>query len=264
VTARLEGKVAVITGAASGIGAATARRFLREGAHLMLADVNDELLGEIARELDAEGGVVAFQKTDVSDGGEVERLMQSAADRFGKIDVVFNNAGIGAYGKTPDLDLETWHRVIDVDLHSVFYGCRAAIPHLRRNGGGAIVNTASISGLFADYGLAAYNAAKGAVVNYTRTVAIDHARENIRANSVCPGAVETALTAAMLTLPNVVEEYARLIPMGRVGRAEEIAAAVAFLASDDASYITGAAIVIDGGLTAATGQVNFSRMIGES
>ena len=173
----------------------------------------------------------------------------------------FNNAGIDTYGKTPDLDPDAWHRVIDVDLHSVFYGCRAAIPHLRAVGGGAIVNTASISGLFGDYGLAAYNAAKGAVVNYTRTAAIDHARENIRINAVCPGPVDTALAAPLIANPTLSAGYRELIPMGRVGRAEEIAGAVAFLASEDASYMTGTMIVVDGGVTAATGQPNFTRAI---
>ncbi len=258
MSGRFEGKVAVITGAASGIGAATARRLRREGARLMLGDLNEEGGQKIAKEL----GDAAFRALDVSVLADVEGLMQTAVDRFGKIDIVFNNAGIGAFGRTPDLDPEMWHRIIDVDLHSVFYGCRAAIPHLRKNGGGAIVNTASISGLFADYGLAAYNAAKAGVVNYTRAVAIDHARENIRVNSVCPGPIDTALTAPLMSVEAVIDEYNRLIPMGRVGKPEEIAATVAFLASDDASYITGAAIVVDGGLTAATGQINFMRIVG--
>jgi meso-butanediol dehydrogenase/(S,S)-butanediol dehydrogenase/diacetyl reductase len=259
---RFDGKVVVITGASSGIGAATARRFHREGARLVLADLNDEGGAGITRELGGATGTAVFRHVDVSELSQVEGSMDHAVERFGKIDVVFNNAGIGAFGKTPDLDPVIWHQVIAVDLHSVFYGCRAAIPHLRKNGGGVIVNTASISGLFADYGLAAYNAAKGAVVNYTRTVAIDHARENIRVNCVCPGPIDTALTAPMMSMSQIVEEYERLIPMGRVGRAEEIAGAVAFLASNDASYVTGAAIVVDGGLTAATGQVNFTRAMG--
>ncbi len=260
---RLEGKIAVITGAASGIGAATARRFRSEGASLMLADVNESGGRAVAEELGRGRAPVAFETVDVSDMAQVERLMQAAVDRFGRLDIVFNNAGVGAYGKSPDLDPAVWHQVIAVDLHSVFYGCRAAIPLLRKSGGGAIVNTASISGLFGDYGLSAYNAAKGAVVNYTRTLGIDHARENIRVNCVCPGPIDTALTGPVLAMPAAVEQYNQLIPMGRIGRADEVAAVVAFLASDDASYITAAAIVVDGGVTAATGQPNFSRLMGE-
>jgi meso-butanediol dehydrogenase/(S,S)-butanediol dehydrogenase/diacetyl reductase len=256
---RFDGKVVLITGAASGIGAATARRFAREGARLMLGDLNEEGGAAIAKEIAGGGDSAAFQATDVRDLAQVEALTNAAVERFGRLDVVFNNAGIGTYGQTPDLDPEVWHDVIATDLHSVFYGCRAAIPHLRSSGGGAIVNTASISGLSGDYGLAVYNAAKGGVVNYTRTVAIDHAHENIRVNAVCPGPVESALTAPLLANEKLVEEYRKLVPMGRVGQPEEIADVVAFLASEDARYVTGAAIVVDGGLMATTGQPNFTR-----
>ena len=261
--AQLKNKVTVITGAASGIGAATARRFAREGARLLLGDLNEAGGEALADELSRAGVAARFHRTDVRQAAEVEALMQRAVDLHGRLDVVFNNAGIGAYGKTPDLDLEVWRQVISIDLDGVFYGCRFAIPHMRRTGGGAIINTASISGLFGDYGLVAYNAAKGAVVNLTRAVAIDHARENIRVNAVCPGPIETPLLGPLLTLREAREKYAELIPMGRVGQPDEIASAVAFLASDDASYITGAALVIDGGVTAATGQPSFSRLMGE-
>jgi meso-butanediol dehydrogenase/(S,S)-butanediol dehydrogenase/diacetyl reductase len=258
---RFEDRVVLVTGAASGIGAAAARRFAAEGARLVLGDVNASGVADLAKQLDPSGRRAAAREADVSDRAAVEALTDEAVERFGRLDVVFNNAGIGAFGKTPDIDPEAWHRVFAVDVHSVFYGCRAAIPHLRAVGGGTIVNTASISGLAGDYGLSAYNAAKGAVVNYTRAAAIEHARENIRINAVCPGPVQTPLAQSLIDHPRVAPEYRKLVPMGRAGRAEEVAAAVAFLASDDASYITGAMLVVDGGLTAATGQPDFHGLL---
>ncbi len=259
MTQRFKGKVACITGAASGIGAATARRMASEGAALMLVDIDEAGLAAVSRDLDASRTVTRV--VDVREREQVDAAILETVERLGGIDILFNNAGISAYGESPDLDPEVWHNVMAVDLHSVFYGTRAAVPHMRSRGGGAIVNTASISGLFGDFGLGAYNAAKGAVVNYTRSSAIDHAKDGIRINAVCPGPIDTAIIAVAKQFPAVMEEWNRNVPLGRIGRAEEVAGAVAFLCSTDASYITGAMLVIDGGVTAATGQVNFTRAL---
>jgi meso-butanediol dehydrogenase/(S,S)-butanediol dehydrogenase/diacetyl reductase len=257
---RFESKVVLITGAASGIGAASARRFAAEGARLALGDLNEAGCAAAARELDPSGARVLARGLDVRELEAVEAFTRAAVERFGRLDVVFNNAGIGTFGLVPEMDPKVWRDIIDVDLNSVYYGCRAAIPHLVAGGGGAIVNTASISGLGGDYGLAAYNAAKGAVVNLTRSLALDHARDGIRTNAVCPGPIETALTAPMLGIPALMEEYRRLLPMGRMGTADEVAAAVAFLASDDAAYVNGVSLAVDGGVTCWTGQNNFTRV----
>ncbi len=255
---RFADKVVVVTGGASGIGLAAVRRFHAEGASVVVADVQDEAGAAVADEL---GERCGYRHADVSSWTDVEALMAHAEERFGALDVVFNNAGVGSFAATPDLAVDEWRRVIDIDLSGVFYGCKAAIPLMRRRGGGAIVNTASISGLFGDYSFAAYNAAKGAVVNYTRAAAIDHAREGIRINAVCPGPVDTPLIAGINAFQGLRKLWDDTVPLGRFARAEEIAAVVAFLASDDASYIVGAAIPVDGGVTAHTGQPNLPRLL---
>jgi meso-butanediol dehydrogenase/(S,S)-butanediol dehydrogenase/diacetyl reductase len=254
------GKVALVTGGASGIGAAAARHFANAGAQVMIGDIQQELGQSVAKEI---GDAASFQPVDVTELSQVESLTNAAVEAFGRLDFVFNNAGIGSFGETPDLDPEQWRRVIDVDLHSVFYGCRAAIPHLRAAGGGAIVNTASISGLGADYGFSAYNAAKGAVVNYTRTLAIDHGKEGIRVNAVCPGPIDTPLASILVDNDQIRAMYDAAIPLGRVGVADEVASVVMFLCSEDARYVTGQALAIDGGITAHTGQPNFTRVFRE-
>jgi len=254
---RFEGKVAVITGGASGIGLATVRRFVAEGARVVVADLDGD--GAAAAAAEAPDQCVSRQ-LDVTNHDAVAALMQTAVDEFGGLDIVFNNAGISSMGRVDEIDIDEWQRVIDVDLTAVFYGCRAAVPHLRSRGGGAIVNTASISGLFGDRGLPAYNAAKGGVMNLTRTLAADYARDNIRVNAVCPGGIETAMTESLAQSRRAQVQYERLIPQARMGLPHEIASAVAFLASDDASYVNGHGLVVDGGVTALTGQPNFSAL----
>lgn len=257
---RFAGKVAVITGGASGIGAAAARRFHAEGASVLLADLNAGAGEALAADLGE--GRARFRTVDVADFSAVEAMVSDAVQAFGGLDILFNNAGVGSFANVVDLPVDDWRRVIDIDLSAVFYGCKAAIPALRARGGGAIVNNASISGLAGDFSFAAYNAAKAGVINLTRAVAIDHARENIRVNAVCPGPVATPLLSVISELQGVHEAWDARVPMGRFARPEEIAAVVAFLASDEASYMTGSILAVDGGVTAHTGQPDLPRMLG--
>lgn len=254
---RFAGKVALVTGGASGIGAATVRRLAAEGAAVSVVDLNAEAGAAIAAEV---GG--RFFVADLGDGAQAEAMVRDTLDARGRLDVLVNNAGIGSFGETPMVSPEDWARVFAVDVDAVFRACRVAVPAMTAAGGGAIVNVASISGLGADYGFAAYNAAKAAVINYTRALAIDHGRHGIRANALCPGLVDTALATPLWAFPKLRERWLPTIPLGRPAAADEMAAVIAFLASDEASYVTGSVIVADGGMTAHTGQPNFIRMAG--
>jgi len=255
---RFAGRVVIITGAASGIGEATAWRFGREGASLSLVDLDGDRLAVLTASLATDGIEALGTRSDVAEATQVNTMIEATVARFGQLDVLVNNAGVSQFGHVTELSDEQWHRVMAVDIDSVFYGARAALPHLIRTGG-CMVNTCSISGLLGDYGLVAYNTAKGAVANLTRNLAIDHAADGVRVNAVCPGGVVTPMLNQFLE--RFHDEYEALVPMQRPGRPDEIAAAIAFLASDDASYITGHNLVVDGGVTAATGQPNFNRLI---
>lgn len=256
--ARFLDKVVTITGAASGIGAATARRFAAEGALLGLCDKNGDLLRDMVRDtLDPRR--VRWRDVDVSDSAAVEAFIDLVADQFDGIDVLINNAGVGCFGHVDEITTDQWHRTIAVNLDAVFYSSRSALPHLV-NSQGCIVNTASISGAFGDPGLVAYNVAKAGVINLTRSMAVDHAHQGVRVNCVCPGGVETPMLKAHMRDEEIMGRYEELVPMRRLGTPDEMAAAIAFLASDDATYITGHALTVDGGVTAQTGQPNFDRL----
>lgn len=243
---RFNGKVAIVTGGSNGIGAAIVERFAAEGAKIMIADIAPPA---------QTGDNIEFVRTDATSAEQVASLVDTTHRKWGRIDILVNNAGLGALAETPDMSEDLWDQVFAINTKAIYLFCKFAIPRLRENGG-AIVNVASISGLAGDYGMGVYNASKGAVINYTRSLAMDCARDGIRVNAVCPGLIETAMTELTLARPDDRAAWLAPIPLGRTGRPEEMASVVAFLASEDASYMTGSIVTADGGVTAHTGQPN--------
>lgn len=251
---RLLGKTAVITGAASGIGRATAILFAREGAMVVVSDINTTTGEELAAEIKRDGGAAIFVRTDVTKSQDVAELMEASEKAYGKIDILFNNAGISHQCPVTELEEADWDKVLNTNLKSVFLGCKYVLPKMQKNGGGAIINCASILGHVGFPETPAYNASKGGVVMLTKNVAIDYAAYNIRVNAVCPGYVITPLILGQVAGADNPEEITRKVTaqhvMGRLGLPEEIAPAVLFLASDDSRFITGSALMVDGGFTA--------------
>lgn len=251
---RLENKVALITGAGSGIGRQAALLFAREGAAVVVADIAPEGAEETVRLVQAEGGWSLFVQADVGRAADCERMVRAAEETFGKLDVLFNNAGISHIddGDAVSTEEEVWDLTMQVNLKGVFLGCKYGIPALRRAGGGSIVNTASFVALLgAATPQLAYTASKGGVLALTRELAVVHAREKIRVNALCPGPLRTELLMKYLDTEEKRQRRLVHVPMGRFGEAIEIARAALFLASDESSYLTGAAFTVDGGITAA-------------
>lgn len=252
---RFAGKVALVTGGVSGIGGAVTRRLLREGATVVAADISEQAIDAFQNENSSES--LDTRRLDVSDSAAVTEAVDDIASRYGRIDLVFANAGVVGGGKLGDVSDAEWARVLSVDLNGVFHVVRAALPHLIRSKG-AIVNTASLSGITGDSGMSAYDTAKGAVVNMTRSLAIDYGHDGVRINAVAPGIIATPMAVPILDKhPEAMDIYAERVPSGRVGQPEEVAAAMLFLASEDASYINGVILSVDGGLAAWSGQPAF-------
>jgi NAD(P)-dependent dehydrogenase (short-subunit alcohol dehydrogenase family) len=251
---KLHQRVAVITGAGSGIGRAMALRFAGEGARILAADVNAETAAATVALVRAAGGQAEPCVVNVTAPPEVQAMVSLAQQTFGRIDILCNNAGIGSTTNIVEQDIEQWDMVMAVNIKSVFLGCKYAIPLMQAQGGGVIINTASVAGMVGIINRAAYSASKGAVIALTRQIAIDYVEHNIRVNCLCPGTVDSPWVGRLLADTTDPAGMRRALegrqPMGRLGTPEEIAGAALYLASDDAAFITGTGLVIDGGWTA--------------
>ncbi|MEA2679887.1 MAG: hypothetical protein QOK03_1609 [Candidatus Binataceae bacterium] len=259
---KLEKKVAVITGAASGIGRATAIRFAGEGAAVVIADLNREGGEAAVRDCKENGGSAVFQLADVSSEEDIKGAVARAVKEFGRLDIFYNNAGLGgAVGPLEKTSAENWDRSFSILLRAVFLGIKHAVPEMRKTGGGSIVSTASIAGIRGAAGLHAYCAAKAGVISLTRSAAIELAKDKIRVNCICPGLIATPLTYNRIPggEQTATQLFAAFQPWPRAGRPEDIAAMALFLASDDSEFVSGQAMVVDGAVTSGMGAGNMGQ-----
>ena len=248
---RLEGKVAIITGGANGMGAEECRIFAREGAKVVIADIVEDEGRKLEAEIAESGGDAVFMKLDVTNESNWAEIVEATVARYGKVDILVNNAGISGTHDDDTMSVQAWERFMDINAKGVFLGMKSVIPQMQEAGGGAIVNISSISGIVGQSGNhMGYNASKGAVRIVTKSAAVQYAQDGIRVNSVHPGSMPPMRSSAVARNQEDWSEATDTVPMGRRGRVEEVGNAVLFLASDEASYITGAELVVDGGLTA--------------
>lgn len=248
---RLQGKVALISGGARGMGAYEAQLFAKEGAKVAIGDILEEEGRTVAAGIHEVGGEALFIRLDVTSEASWEQAIATTVSRFGKLDILVNNAGISAHGLVEQTSVADWERVMDVNAKGVFLGTRAAIPEMRKAGGGSIINISSQLGLVgSDHSSPQYQASKGAVRLLTKATAIQYAKEGIRVNSVHPGPINTPMTAARRADPESYQALLSRIPLGRYGQPEDVAYGVLYLASDESSFVTGSELVIDGGWTA--------------
>lgn len=248
---RLEGKVALISGGARGIGAATARLMAAEGAAVVIADVLQKEGMETEAEISEAGGEALFVSLDVTSESSWTAAVQAAVSKYGKLDVLVNNAGISSRTGVEETTVESWDQVMDVNAKGVFLGTKAAIPEMRKAGGGSIINISSVYGIVGSGSSAGYHASKGAVRLFTKSVAVQYAREGIRVNSVHPGFVDSPMTGAHHEIPEIRKARTDQTPLGRLGVPEDIAPGILYLASDESSFVTGSELVIDGGMIAS-------------
>jgi NAD(P)-dependent dehydrogenase (short-subunit alcohol dehydrogenase family) len=251
---RLEGKVALITGGASGMGMVASKLFASEGAKVVLTDLADEAGEKVAAQIAEAGGDALYIHADVSREADARAMVEGAVERFGKLDVLYNNAGImlGDDGSVDTTDESVWDRTLAINVKGVAFGCKYGVPAMIAGGGGSIINVASfVAWLGAATSQTAYTASKGAVLAMTREIAVEYARRGVRCNALCPGPIETPLLMQLLSDEAKRQRRFVHIPMGRLGQADELAKAALFLASDDSSYMTGASLIVDGGITAA-------------